>query len=65
MHLKKQFRKKRKSNKIWVDQGSAFYNNDFKDFLKIYKINKCIKCNKCIQHTMKENLLLQKYLLQF
>ena len=25
----------RKPNKIWVDQGSEFYNNTFKDFLKI------------------------------
>ena len=25
----------RKPNKIWVDQGSEFYNNAFKDFLKI------------------------------
>ena len=24
-----------KPNKIWVDQGSEFYNNSFKDFLKI------------------------------
>ena len=24
----------RKPNKIWVDQGSKFYNNSFKDFLK-------------------------------
>ena len=23
---------KRKPNKIWVDQGSEFYNNTFKDF---------------------------------
>ena len=23
---------KRKTNKIWVDQGSAFYNSTFKDF---------------------------------
>ena len=28
----------RKSNKIWVDQGSEFYNNSFKDFLKISNI---------------------------
>ena len=27
--------KERKPNKIWVDQGSEFYNNSFKDFLKI------------------------------
>ena len=26
------------SNKIWVDQGSEFYNNTFKIFLKINKI---------------------------
>ena len=25
----------RKPNKIWVDQGSEFYNNKFEDFLKI------------------------------
>ena len=25
---------RRKPNKIWVDQGSEFYNNYFKDFLK-------------------------------
>ena len=25
----------RKPNKIWVDQGSEFYNNSFKDFLEI------------------------------
>ena len=25
----------RKPNKIWVDQGNEFYNNSFKDFLKI------------------------------
>ena len=38
MHLKKQFQKKRKPNKIWVDQGSEFYNKSFKDFLKINNI---------------------------
>ena len=27
--------KERKPNKIWIDQGSEFYNNAFKDFLKI------------------------------
>ena len=30
--------KGRKPNKIWVDQGSEFYNNTFKDFLKINNI---------------------------
>ena len=28
----------KKPNKIWVDQGSRFYNNSFKDFLKINNI---------------------------
>ena len=27
-----------KPNKIWVDQGSEFYNKSFKDFLKIDNI---------------------------
>ena len=30
--------KGRKLNKIWVDQGSALYNQSFKDFLKIHNI---------------------------
>ena len=29
---------RRKPNKIWVDQGSEFYNNPFKNFLKINNI---------------------------
>ena len=28
---------KRKPNKIWVDQGSAFYNSQFKNFSKTRK----------------------------
>ena len=28
----------RKPHKLWVDQGSEFYNNSFKDFLKINNI---------------------------
>ena len=49
MHLKKTLNdSNRKPNKIWVDQGSEFYNNTFKDFLKINNI--------VIQYTMKENL---------
>ena len=28
----------RKQNKMWVDQGTEFYNNTFKDFLKINNI---------------------------
>ena len=45
--------KGKKTNKIWVDQGSAFYNSLFKRFLKQITL-------KCIQHTMKKNLLLLK-----
>ena len=30
--------KERKPNKIWVDEGSEFYNQSFKDFLKINNI---------------------------
>ena len=29
---------RRKPNKIWVDQGSEFYNNYFKDFFKMNNI---------------------------
>ena len=36
MHSKKI--SKRKPNKIWVDESSEFYNNTFKDLLKIKKI---------------------------
>ena len=32
--VQKTYSKGRKSNKIWVDQGSKFYNSSFKDFLK-------------------------------
>ena len=28
----------RKPNKTWIDQGNGFYNNSFKDFLKINNI---------------------------
>ena len=38
MHLKKIISKERKPNKTWVDQGREFYNNTFKDFLKINNI---------------------------
>ena len=30
--------KERKPNKIWVDQGSEFYNKPFQEFLKINNI---------------------------
>ena len=36
--FKKMIWKGRKTNKIWVDQASEFYNNSFKDFLKINNI---------------------------
>ena len=36
--FKKTISEKRKPNKIWVDQGSEFYNKSFKDFLKINNI---------------------------
>ena len=35
----------RKPNKTWVDQGSEFYNNSFKDFLKINDIEMYSTCN--------------------
>ena len=37
-HLKTIISKGRKLNKIWVDQGSEFYNNSFKDFLKMNNV---------------------------
>ena len=36
--LKIMISEKRKPNKAWVYQGSEFYNNAFKDFLKINNI---------------------------
>ena len=36
--FKKLISKKRKPNKIWVDQGSEFYDKSFKKFLKINNI---------------------------
>ena len=38
IHFKKIISEGRKPNKIWVDQGSEFYSNSFKDFLKINNI---------------------------
>ena len=32
--FKKIISEKRKPNKIWVDQGSEFYNNAFKEFFE-------------------------------
>ena len=50
-------KRQRKPNKIWVDIGSEFYNQSFKDVLKINNI-------KCIQHLMKVSLLLLRDLLE-
>ena len=36
----------RKSNKIWVDPGSEFYNKSFKDFLKINNVEMYSTYNK-------------------
>ena len=47
----------RKPNKIWVDQGSEFYNQSFKDFLRINNI-------EMYSTYMKENLLLLRDLLE-
>ena len=44
-------KRQKKPNKIWVDQGTEFYNNTFKDFLKINNI-------EMYSNTMRENLLL-------
>ena len=52
MHLKKilsdstELHSNRKPNKIWVDQGSEFYNKSFKDFLKINNIEMYSTCNE-------------------
>ena len=47
----------RKPNKVWVNQGSEFYNNSSKDFLK-KKITL-----ECIHLTMQKNLWLLRDLL--
>ena len=36
----------RKPNKTWFDQGSEFYNNPFKDVLKINSIEMYSTCNE-------------------
>ena len=38
--------KRRKPNKIWVDQGGEFYNNRFKRFLEISNIEICLTYNE-------------------
>ena len=37
---------RRKPNKIWVDQGSEFYNNSFKNFWKMNNIGMCSTYNE-------------------
>ena len=37
---------KRKPNKIWVDQGSEFYNTHFKEWLKCNVIKMYSRCNE-------------------
>ena len=44
--FKKIVSKGRKPNKMWVDQGSKFYNNSFKDFLKINNTEMHSTCNE-------------------
>ena len=44
--FKKIILKVRKPNKTWVDQGSKFYNNTFKFFLKISNIEMCLTYNE-------------------
>ena len=43
--VQKTIPKGRKPNRIWVDQGSEFYNDSFKDFLKINNIEIYSICN--------------------
>ena len=38
--------KEKKPNKIWVDQGNEFYNNSFKEFLKINNIERYSRYNE-------------------
>ena len=47
----------RKPNELWVDQDSEFYNNFFKNLLKINNI-------EMYQHTIKANLFLLRDLLE-
>ena len=44
--FKKIISKGRKTNERWVDKGSEFYNNSFKDFLKINNIEMHSKYNE-------------------
>ena len=44
--IKKIISEGRKPNKTWVDQGTEFYNQSFKDFLKINNIEMYSTCNE-------------------
>ena len=44
--FKKIISKKFKPNNIWAYKGSKFYNNTFKDFLKINNIEMYSTCNE-------------------
>ena len=50
----------RKPNKIWVDQGGEFYNNTFKDFLKMNNIEMYSTFNKVSPLLLRGLLELQK-----
>ena len=61
--FKKIISEKRKSNKIWVDQGTEFYNQSFEDFLKTNNIEmystfnegKSVVTERCIR-TLKNKI---------
>ena len=44
--FKKVISERRKPNKVWVDQGSEFYNKSFTDFLKINNIETYSRFNE-------------------
>ena len=44
--FKKIMSKEKKPNNIWVDQGCEFYNNAFKDFLRINNIEVYLTYNE-------------------
>ena len=46
----------RKPNKIWTNQGSEFYNNFFKNFLKINNIEMYVVAERFIR-TLKTRFL--------
>ena len=60
---------KKKADKIWVHQGSEFYNNSLKDFLKVknietystYNEGKCVVTKKFIRRFLSTWQLFQKF----